>query len=247
MDRALDTFEQCGDALDRVSHHRAADVVGVIMGHERPGHRHPVVADRGDQIVDRVGRVDEQALAGAAVADGVDEVDHLLGQRVVGGEIAPREQLAEIQIGFAHRPTLALMSTLRYGVIGSGMMGVEHIHNILALDDAIVTAVADPHEPSLERAQQAVGDRRTSRASPTAAELVESGLCDAVVIASPNFTHIDVLRTVLATDLHVLIEKPLCTTLADCREVVDLVRRRSAGARWCGWVWSTGTCRRRSG
>ena len=36
-----------------------------------------------------------------------------------------------------------MSSTLRYGVIGTGMMGVEHIHNLLALDGAEVVALCD--------------------------------------------------------------------------------------------------------
>ena len=39
-------------------------------------------------------------------------------------------------------------SQVRYGVIGTGMMGVEHIENILHLDGADVTAIADPHPES---------------------------------------------------------------------------------------------------
>ena len=46
-------------------------------------------------------------------------------------------------------------------------------------------------------------------------------MVDAVVIASPNMTHVDVLGDVLDTDVHVMVEKPLCTTVADCRRVVD--------------------------
>ena len=32
---------------------------------------------------------------------------------------------------------------IRYGVVGTGMMGVEHIQNVLALDGAVVTAISD--------------------------------------------------------------------------------------------------------
>ena len=39
-------------------------------------------------------------------------------------------------------------AALRYGVVGTGMMGVEHIQNILALDGAVVTAVSDTNEGS---------------------------------------------------------------------------------------------------
>jgi myo-inositol 2-dehydrogenase/D-chiro-inositol 1-dehydrogenase len=124
---------------------------------------------------------------------------------------------------------------LRYGVIGTGMMGMEHIRNILALDGAVVTAVADPHPDSLERAKLAAGPDVELAAFSSASELVDSGLCDAVVIATPNHTHLSVLRTVLASPLHVLVEKPLCTTVSDCREVVELAAGGPPGrVAWMG-------------
>jgi len=112
---------------------------------------------------------------------------------------------------------------VRYGVIGTGMMGVEHIQNILHLDGSEVTAISDPHGPSCDAAITEVTG--AGRAAPVAFEhhgaLLESGLVDAVVIATPNMTHVDVLGDVLATDVHVMVEKPLCTTVADCQRVVD--------------------------
>jgi predicted dehydrogenase len=47
---------------------------------------------------------------------------------------------------------------------------------------------------------------------------------DAVVIASPNHTHARVLDDVFQTGLHVLCEKPLCTTLEDARAVARKAR-----------------------
>jgi predicted dehydrogenase len=67
--------------------------------------------------------------------------------------------------------------------------------------------------------------------------LLESGLCDAVVIATPNFTHADVMRLALETELHLLIEKPLCTTVADCHDLVVRERARQArGRKAIVWV-----------
>ena len=115
-------------------------------------------------------------------------------------------------------------SELRYGVIGTGMMGREHIANISHLPGARVTALADPHPASLDAASALV---------PSAArfsdhrDLLDSGLCDAVVVATPNMTHAAVLDDVLGTGLHVLVEKPLCTTVADCQAVL----RAAAGHR----------------
>lgn len=119
---------------------------------------------------------------------------------------------------------------LRYGVIGTGMMGVEHLHNLLALQGAVITAVADPHPPSL--AAGLTTAQRQQGVDVAAFEhhrdLLGSGRCDAVVIASPNHTHIEILRDVLATDVHVLVEKPLCTTVADCIEVRERAADRAA-------------------
>lgn len=123
-------------------------------------------------------------------------------------------------------------SPLRYGVVGTGMMGVEHIANILALDGASVTAAADPHPPSQMAARVAAGDQSLP-VFESHVDLIESGLCDAVVVATPNMTHVGVLLDLMETDLHVLVEKPLCTTVADCRRVCEADAQRDA-ITWMG-------------
>ena len=125
--------------------------------------------------------------------------------------------------------------TVRYGIVGVGMMGLEHLRNLAALPGAEVTAVSDPHGPSR---QAALGEAAAAGvASPAVFEdhraLLDSGRCDAVVVASPNMTHAAVLDDVLTTDLPVLVEKPLCTTVADCRAVVEAARDRR-GIVWVG-------------
>jgi myo-inositol 2-dehydrogenase / D-chiro-inositol 1-dehydrogenase len=122
---------------------------------------------------------------------------------------------------------------LRYGVIGTGMMGIEHIENIGALAGGTVTAVADTNAASLAAGAAAAGG--DVRAFGDHADLLDSGLCDAVVVATPNHTHIDVVSDVLATDVHALVEKPLCTTVADCLRIVELEAQRAAGlVTWVG-------------
>ena len=93
---------RCGDALDPQAHHLAADVVGVVVGHEHAGEAHPVGAEDLDELVDAVGRVDHHGLARLAVADEVREVDHLLRDPIGAREVAAREQLAEVQ-AISHR------------------------------------------------------------------------------------------------------------------------------------------------
>jgi myo-inositol 2-dehydrogenase/D-chiro-inositol 1-dehydrogenase len=119
---------------------------------------------------------------------------------------------------------------LRYGIIGTGMMGGEHIVNLAHLPDAQVVAIADPVPGSLDWGAACVGGP-VDRYADHRGLLARDDL-DAVVIASPNHTHLEVLRDALATDLAVMVEKPLCTTVDDCREV----RRLAAGREAITWV-----------
>jgi myo-inositol 2-dehydrogenase / D-chiro-inositol 1-dehydrogenase len=115
---------------------------------------------------------------------------------------------------------------IRYGVIGTGMMGIEHIHNIRALPGARVTAIADPHAPSRQAARQALDGAGEVASFEHHADLVAAGLCDVIVVASPNHTHVDVVLDILGrAPVHLLVEKPLCTTVADCRAVVAAAER----------------------
>ena len=129
------------------------------------------------------------------------------------------------------------VTTLRYGIIGSGMMGVEHIENLSHTEGVEVTAIADPDpKPRVRRCACPDALHYTNHEA-----LIADNVCDAVVVASPNFTHVDVLRDLLATDLHVLVEKPLCTTVDDCYTILELAEGRT---RSPGSALSTGTCRR---
>lgn len=126
-----------------------------------------------------------------------------------------------------------MADALRYGIIGSGMMGIEHLLNLAHVPGAQVTAIADPHEGSRNWARSAAPDHVSFEEFTDHRQLLASGLCDAVVIATPNMTHHAVLLDTLQTDLHVLVEKPLCTTLDHCREVIDAASGRH-GVVWVG-------------
>ena len=119
---------------------------------------------------------------------------------------------------------------IRYGVIGTGMMGIEHILNILALDDTSVVAIADTDAGSIASARTTAGD--DVQVYEDYRELLIDDAVDAVVIVTPNFTHIDVMKDVLAAGKHVLCEKPLCTTTADCQTLIEL----STGYDGVVWV-----------
>ena len=122
---------------------------------------------------------------------------------------------------------------VRYGIVGTGMMGIEHIENLKALDGAVVTALCDPNQTSIDAARAALQDDPTPSVFTHHADLLSSGTCDAVVIVTPNHLHTQPLLDVLETDLHVLVEKPLCTTIEDCLSVVEAGKSHK-GIAWVG-------------
>lgn len=100
---------------------------------------------------------------------------------------------------------------IRYGVIGCGMMGQEHLRNIALVDGTEVAAI---HEPDPGMAAQAAGLAPGARLVGTPAEALDG--VDCVLIASPNHLHLGQLEAIAATrPLPVLVEKPLFTDPAD--------------------------------
>ena len=118
---------------------------------------------------------------------------------------------------------------VRYGLVGTGMMGVEHLNNLAVTPGAVVTALADPAQASLGWARRALAGRADqATAFADSAALARSGLVDAVIVASPNNTHRRVLEPLFDAGLPILCEKPLATTLEDARWVVERAARSDA-------------------
>ena len=121
---------------------------------------------------------------------------------------------------------------IRYGVIGTGMMGIEHIENIAALEGCVVTAVSDPDPHSRAAGANAAGLAEVATFADHR-DLLAAGLVDAVVLASPNFTHGDILLDIIDSGVHFLTEKPLCTTVEAASAVVDAASGYE-GVAWMG-------------
>ncbi len=122
------------------------------------------------------------------------------------------------------------MRELRYGLIGAGMMGQEHVRNVALVEGAGVTAVADPDEEMRNRTCRLAGPECKPFADYRA--LLAEDPCDAYLIAAPNDLHYPILLHALATGKPILCEKPLCTRSQDAADVV----RRAAGRGTPVWV-----------
>lgn len=126
----------------------------------------------------------------------------------------------------------ATTDTVRVGLVGAGMMGLEHARNLQAIDGVRVTAVADPEPASLDAAADLLQDQLPALYAGHGA-LIDSGACDAVIVASPNMTHAGIALDLIDAGLPVLIEKPMATTVADCRLLTEAAGRAKAPV-WIG-------------
>lgn len=107
--------------------------------------------------------------------------------------------------------------TTRYGMIGCGMMGHEHLRNIALLGGAEVAAIYEPDDTMAASALALAG---TDVRAGSLEDLLARQDLDCLVITSPNFCHFEQLQTIARLNpLPVLVEKPLFTDPADLQAV----------------------------
>ncbi|MGE3342789.1 MAG: Gfo/Idh/MocA family protein [Vicinamibacterales bacterium] len=111
------------------------------------------------------------------------------------------------------------MSRLRVGVIGVGHLGRHHARLLAANPAAHLVGVADP-DPA----------RRDAAANATGAEACDDhrallGRIDAVSIAVPTVDHARVARDFIDAGVHVLVEKPMTSTLAEAEALIAAADR----------------------
>ena len=114
------------------------------------------------------------------------------------------------------------MDEVRYGLIGAGMMGQEHIRNVALLDGARIAAIYDP-DPAMARAAAGLAPGAVS--CETAEALVARADLDAIVVASPNNLHLGQIEAIArARPRPLLVEKPLYTDPAGASRIAALAR-----------------------
>jgi predicted dehydrogenase len=111
-------------------------------------------------------------------------------------------------------------------VVGAGRAGMVHARNLAeGVAGGHLVGVADPSDTARS---QAVADLGDVRGFPDPLAAVAGDGVDAVVIASPTFTHADVAVAALEAGRFVLCEKPLAATLADAQRIAAAERASRA-------------------
>jgi predicted dehydrogenase len=125
------------------------------------------------------------------------------------------------------------MQRVRVAVIGAGYMGERHARIFAGLPDVELLAVCDVREA----AARELGARTGAEAYTDYRALLQRDDLDAVSVCTPDALHRDPCELALRGGRHVLVEKPIATTVADAEAIV-------AAAAAAGVVLLVGHCLR---
>ena len=114
---------------------------------------------------------------------------------------------------------------LRVGLLGVGDAGTHHARALIAAhaDDIRWTAVGARDIAKATAKCRELGMTEATRVVSTD-ELLAGGLCDAVIIATPDGMHFDHANAALRNSMHVLVEKPLALTMIHASDLVAAAR-----------------------
>lgn len=98
-----------------------------------------------------------------------------------------------------------MTTPLRFGLIGTGRIGQVHAANIADNPNTTLAFTADPFITGANTLAAKYG----GKASENPSDVFESGEVDAVVIASPTPTHVDLITQAINFGVPVLCEKPI--------------------------------------
>ena len=104
----------------------------------------------------------------------------------------------------------------RVGLIGLGAMGRNHLRLLSAREDVELVAISDPLPEVLEAARETT----EARGYIEPQEMLAKDALDAVVIASPTTTHLDLGLAAVGRGVAALIEKPLAATPSEADGLV---------------------------
>ncbi|TYL46938.1 Gfo/Idh/MocA family protein [Marinomonas sp. IMCC 4694] len=120
--------------------------------------------------------------------------------------------------------------SVRYGMLGCGMMGQEHLRNLALIEGANVVAITEPNKDMQQRCAALVPNARFFD-TLDAMLAADMGL-EALVIATPNYQHADQLLALFEqTALPILVEKPVVSRLDQVAQI------RAAAANHPSPVW----------
>ena len=101
------------------------------------------------------------------------------------------------------------MQTVRFGIVGIGNMGTAHCKSLLEgkIANGVLSAICEPKQSKADAILSLAGAENIV-AFADYDEMLNSGLCDAVIVAVPPYDHQALVTKALGAGLHVICEKP---------------------------------------
>src|SRR6187401_99741 len=115
----------------------------------------------------------------------------------------------------------AELSPIGLGIVGLGMAGAVMVHAAAVHPGYVLKAGADPHPGPRE----AFARDHNARAYADVTELVADPAVEAVYIATPHQFHASHARLAAEHGKHIILEKPMALTLADCDAIIAAAER----------------------
>jgi UDP-N-acetylglucosamine 3-dehydrogenase len=109
---------------------------------------------------------------------------------------------------------------MRVGVIGVGIMGSNHARVFAGLPGTELVGIADPDEKQAEFVANTLGCSAVCDVDA----LISLGI-DAVTVAAPTHLHRDIAIACIARGVHVMVEKPIASTVEEGHEIISAARR----------------------
>src|SRR6186997_771093 len=109
---------------------------------------------------------------------------------------------------------------LRVGVVGVGVMGSNHARVFAGLPGTELVGVADPDRKQADFVARTLGCIAVADVN----ELLERDV-DAITIAAPTHLHRDIALACIARGVHVMVEKPIASSVEEGREIINAARR----------------------
>lgn len=113
----------------------------------------------------------------------------------------------------------------KFNIIGSGMMGIEHLKTTYLEGRATIYGVYDPNPKSVAAAQAAlsrIAPEQKLKVYDTLEDACMDPNVDGLIISTPNFSHISIIREAIKSNNHIFLEKPMATTIPDAYEIYKI-------------------------
>ena len=115
------------------------------------------------------------------------------------------------------------MDPVRVAVIGLGYWGPNLVRNLFELESADLVLVCDQRAEAVEQVRKRYP---SVRGTTSMDNVLEDPTVEAVVVATPIGTHLELARASLEAGKHTLVEKPLADSIAGAAELARLARER---------------------